>query len=507
VILIGTKRFQDLENIRIVTAVEDVLRENAAHTVQCIELFMRVESAIIGNRGMADLFLFTDKSDTASVVFQVRDLSDELEQLQFPSPSPQFSARIFVDDSDIPERWPVFYHQDRLQRLPPPPDAGAGYGRRWQYGYPGEIPQKGEPGTPMAAYTTEILLWKRRIGDLQILMPMRDFFPCLYRGAGSYFVFSPGLLLEATPGRETLPRAIQEQLLKAAGEKESGALTVRDNRKSRYFLWQRSGDLLFVRDYSGELADSGVSFLRTAAALGVVLSSILLFLLIRFVTRSMMGRVLATETELRTMQNQINSHFLYNALETIKMQAELRNVTSIVESITLLGRMLRYCLRSMPNPVALGEELEYIRSYIGFLNIRNDYHITLKETIDPCCMDHQIPKMLIQPLVENAFHHAIEPEGEDAVIELRAEKRDTGILWITIRDYGPGIRETELKALAGGRGDKEKERGIGIKNIQLRLSAFYGPQWKLRIENAKGGGTLVGIPIPAIPTAVYWGRP
>jgi two-component system sensor histidine kinase YesM len=175
------------------------------------------------------------------------------------------------------------------------------------------------------------------------------------------------------------------------------------------------------------------------------------------------------------------------------MQAELAGEPPIVESVTLLGRMLRYCLRSGVScpgggQVSVREELEYIRSYIGFLNIRNDYHISLKENLDPRCMDHQIPKMLIQPLIENAFHHAIEPEGENAVVELRIEKKD-GILWISVRDYGPGIR-------AAGPAAGKTEKGIGLKNIQLRLSTFYGPQWKLRIENAAGRGTLVRIPIP-----------
>jgi two-component system sensor histidine kinase YesM len=545
-ILIGTERFWNMEYHRIITAAEADLKENAAHTIRCIELFMRFESAVIGNREMDDLFLFADKTDKAAMVFQIWDLCNELERLQFASP--QVSIRIFVDDPVIPERWPVLFRRERLRAL-----EESYPGARWRYGS-GEISKA--DSMSMVSYTTGILLRKRRIGELQILMPMADFFSFLERRDGRrYFVFSGEKPLEISPeesldssGDKPLGGSVVEKLFQAARKKENGILKIRDQDGIRHILWQGipNTELLFARDCSGELRGAGISSLRIAAGTGVVLSTILLFLVIRFVTGRMMGRLyrimngmgeirrgnldisiteegkdeisgmaqafnnmvarirdliaqiteeqrLVTETELRAMQNQINSHFLYNALETIRMQAELAGEPSIVESVTLLGRMLHYCLRSGVScsgggQVSVREELEYIRSYIGFLNIRNDYHISLKEDLDPRCMDHQIPKMLIQPLIENAFHHAIEPEGENAIVELRIEKKD-GILWISVRDYGPGIKVAGLAA-------EGIEKGIGLKNIQLRLSTFYGPQWKLRIENAAGRGTLVRIPIP-----------
>lgn len=550
-ILVGTEWAWHLESRRIIAAASDDLRQSVSHARRCIELFMRIESAVIGNRGMDDLFLFTDKSDKAAVIFQLWDLCDELERLQFSSPG--ISIRVFVDDPRIPERWPVFFHQDRLRKVLGERFSPSEW--QWRYGYPGEILQSAGEETPqMVSYTTEMLLRKHRIGDLQILIPMTDFFPFLNRRDSQWhFVFSGTAALG-----ETLSPPVIEKLFRAAGGRESGALWIRDNGKNRCLLWERvpNSDLLFVRDCGDDLKGAGIGSLRIAAGTGIILSTALLFLVIRFVTGRMMGRLyrimssmreigrgnldlsiteegndeisglaqafnnmvkrirdliariteeqrLVTETELRAMQNQINSHFLYNALETIKMQAELASEAPIVESLTLLGRMLRYCLRSGQGQASVREELEYIRSYIGFLNIRNDYLITLREYFDPRCMDHQIPKMLIQPLVENAFYHAIEPEGEDAVIELRTEKKN-GTLWISVRDYGPGIKAADLAVLTGEA--EKKGKGIGLRNIQLRLFTFYGPQWKLRIEEAPGGGTLVYVPIPeqARPDQAGW---
>jgi two-component system sensor histidine kinase YesM len=539
-ILIGTEWVWHLESRRIIASASDDLKQVVSHARQCIELFLRIESAVIGNRSMDDLFLFTDKSDKAAVIFQLWDLCGELERLQFSSPG--ISIRIFADDPQIPERWPVFFHQDRLRKVLG--ENSSGSEQQWRYGHPGEILTSAEKETPVVSYTTKMLLRKQHTGDLQILMPMTDFFPFInLRNSRQYFVFSGTAALGEAPDGP-----VRERLLRAAAGNESGILKFRDGGKNYCLLWQRApnSDLLFVRDCGDDLRGAGIGSLRAAAGTGIILSIALLFLVIRFATGRMMGRLyrimnsmgeigrgnldlhiaeegddeisglarafnnmvrriqeliariteeqrLVTETELKAMQNQINSHFLYNALETIKMQAELANETPIVESLTLLGKMLRYCLRPGKGQVSIREELEYIRSYISFLNIRNDYLITLREYLDPRCLDRQIPRMLIQPLVENAFYYAIEPEGEDAVIELRTEKKD-GAFWISVRDYGPGIKAADLAVLAG---NAEKQgKGIGLRNIQLRLFTFYGPRWRLRIEDAPGGGTLVCIPLP-----------
>ena len=211
---------------------------------------------------------------------------------------------------------------------------------------------------------------------------------------------------------------------------------------------------------------------------------------------------MVTETEIKAMQNQINAHFLYNVLETIRMQAELRDEKPIVQSITLLGNMLRYCLSLRKNRGKVIEELEYTRSYIALLNIRNDYMVVLREHIEESALDLEIPRMLLQPIVENAFFYAIEPEGEDAVIDIWIEI-DTvkGILLISVQDYGRGLAQDALERLVkhiAGEDELDTPGGIGLKNIQLRLFAFYGPAWKLEIRSAPNEGTLVRIPVPYI---------
>ncbi len=210
---------------------------------------------------------------------------------------------------------------------------------------------------------------------------------------------------------------------------------------------------------------------------------------------------LIADTEMKAMQNQINAHFLYNVLETIRMQAVLADQDDIVESITVLGKMMRYCLRWRVHKVTLSEEIEYVRSYVHILNIRNDYVISLQIEIPEEFNQVQIPKMILQPLVENAFFHAIETEGADAVLEISAEKVGS-VLELCVRDFGPGMTPEQISSieayLAQDTFERDSTGSIGLKNIQQRLVMFAGNDFRIRIESELGRGTAVFVPVPFI---------
>ncbi len=210
---------------------------------------------------------------------------------------------------------------------------------------------------------------------------------------------------------------------------------------------------------------------------------------------------LIADTELKAMQNQINAHFLYNVLETIRMQAVIADQEEIAESIMTLGKMMRYCLRWRVHEVTLAQEVEYIQSYIHILNVRNDYTITLNVSIPEELMTHSIPKMLVQPIVENAFVHGIEPLAKDASIHLYTEVDEAnGKLWLCVKDTGLGMPEEKLLSLrnylANRTYERETEGSIGVKNIQQRLFMFYGDSYVVHVETTVNEGTLVKIPVP-----------
>lgn len=209
---------------------------------------------------------------------------------------------------------------------------------------------------------------------------------------------------------------------------------------------------------------------------------------------------LVADTEIKAMQNQINAHFLYNALETIRMQAVIAGAVKIEESIGALGKLMHYCLRWRIYEVTLWQEIDYIRSYIYFLNIRNDYEISLEIEIPEKYRNLAIAKMCLQPLVENAFFYAVEPFGKDAVIRVYTEEcPQSGRIHLCVQDFGPGIPQEKFDSITQYLSDDSFEQDfagkIGFKNIQQRLTAFYGKDFRIIIESGSGNGTLVKIPV------------
>ena len=187
------------------------------------------------------------------------------------------------------------------------------------------------------------------------------------------------------------------------------------------------------------------------------------------------------------------------------MQAVIAGESDVEESINVLGKLMHYCLRWRVHTVTLEEEVDYIRSYVYLLNIRNDYVISLQTEIKPDWKNIIIPKMSLQPLVENAFYYAVEPEGKDAVIKVYTEESDVyDRIWLCVRDYGKGIskeKQEELeKYLADDSYERDSTGSIGLKNIQQRLSVFCGKDYRLKIESKEGQGTLIKIPVPCKPS-------
>lgn len=210
---------------------------------------------------------------------------------------------------------------------------------------------------------------------------------------------------------------------------------------------------------------------------------------------------LIINTEIKAMQNQINAHFLYNVLETIRMQAVLANQEDIAESLWILGKMLRYCLRWRVPKVSLSQEIEYIQSYIYILNIRNDYIISLDIDIPENLMKTEIPKMTLQPLIENSFIHSIEKEEKNALLKVFAKlSEDKSKVILSVQDFGCGMDEKQVNNIRAYLNDDnceyDKKSSIGLKNIQQRLTVFYGKDYRIKIESKVGKGTVVSVPIP-----------
>ena len=209
--------------------------------------------------------------------------------------------------------------------------------------------------------------------------------------------------------------------------------------------------------------------------------------------------VLVKNSEIRALQNQINAHFIYNVLESIKMMAEIDEEYEISDAITSLGRLLRYSMKWTSKNVLLKDELDYIRDYMALINLRYDFTVTLSTNIPEELMQQEIPKMSLQPVVENAILHGIEPLGVDSTIYIKAWT-EKGDCIIEISDAGRGMTDAELKILTDrlqGKVEKaEGKGGIGLKNVHDRIGLEFGPEYGLQIFTRTDCYTKVRIKLP-----------
>lgn len=212
--------------------------------------------------------------------------------------------------------------------------------------------------------------------------------------------------------------------------------------------------------------------------------------------------ILVKNSEIRALQNQINAHFIYNVLESIKMMAEIDEEYEISDAITALGKLLRYSMRWVSGNVSLREELEYIKSYLVLINLRYDFTVFLSLNLHESMMNQELPKMSLQPIVENAVLHGIEPMAEDATIYIKGWYEGEDCV-IEITDAGSGMTEDEFIALqkrmdqaVEPTGGTSKSNGIGLKNVHDRIQMAFGKNYGLTFATKLGCYTKVAVRIP-----------
>ena len=210
--------------------------------------------------------------------------------------------------------------------------------------------------------------------------------------------------------------------------------------------------------------------------------------------------VIVKDSQIKALQNQINAHFIYNVLESIKMMAEVKEDYDISDAITSLGKLLRYSMKWTSDTVLVSEEMEYIRNYMALINLRFDYEIFLSVNMPDEIMRQRIPKMSLQPIIENAIIHGIEELADDTTIYVKGIA-EGDVCTIEITDNGRGMNEEELEVLrkkiageietGGGSGN-----GIGLKNVQDRIRMEYGDKYGIDVAAKEGCYTKVWVKIP-----------
>ncbi|NLD59787.1 MAG: sensor histidine kinase [Clostridiales bacterium] len=192
--------------------------------------------------------------------------------------------------------------------------------------------------------------------------------------------------------------------------------------------------------------------------------------------------------ELEMLQYQINPHFLFNTLNTLKWVAVMNEVPVLSEGISSLSQLLQSTLLGTEEAVPLREELENVRHYISIQKIRFADSFSVDYAVDESLLCVPVPRFILQPLVENAIIHGAREDGRSVRITIGGERTSSGDIELTVRDDGQGFKAVDVQKKA-----REGFSGIGLSNVHERIRLGYGEPYGLAIESEIGAGTLCTI--------------
>lgn len=204
------------------------------------------------------------------------------------------------------------------------------------------------------------------------------------------------------------------------------------------------------------------------------------------------------EAELLALRAQINPHFLYNALECIRGMAISYHAKNIERMVVALGNIFRYSIKGK-DIVNLEDELRMIKDYFCVIQYRYPNRYQLHICVDENIMKCRIPRMILQPVVENAVKHGI-GKLKEGNIWIAGRKEDG--LFVTVENDGPEIRQEELDSINARLSvwpDDNQVKGVGLLNICQRIRMLYGEEYVFSLENRIYGGVKVNMKIPFLP--------
>nr|WP_275983924.1 histidine kinase [Paenibacillus hamazuiensis] len=226
--------------------------------------------------------------------------------------------------------------------------------------------------------------------------------------------------------------------------------------------------------------------------------------------------MLQSRTELQALQAQINPHFLYNTLEALYWSLQEKEQEELADLVIAMSELFRYVIGVADKDewVTVGEELEHVERYLSIMSVRFGSRLTWDIRVEHGCRTVSMPKLLIQPLVENAIVHGLEGKTRQGTVVVTAawSPSDGRAVRIAVNDDGPGMEEARCRevqeAMASGRALPGKGKGMGLSNVQRRLQLYYAPPGAgghgLSIRSEPGRGTTVSFDIPAEEEGIHF---
>ena len=200
-----------------------------------------------------------------------------------------------------------------------------------------------------------------------------------------------------------------------------------------------------------------------------------------------------SDMEFELLQSQINPHFLYNTLDSIKWLAVIQNINNISEMITSLINLLKYNISKNKASVTLSEEIESVKNYITIQKFRYGDMFSVEYDIAEDALNCSVLRLMLQPIIENTILHGFENIEGNGIIKIQASIT-TNRLVVSVIDNGSGMKEENFYNVLIN--SKKKFSGLGLNNIQERIKLYFGEEYGLSFESEPGKGTTVTVTLP-----------
>lgn len=200
------------------------------------------------------------------------------------------------------------------------------------------------------------------------------------------------------------------------------------------------------------------------------------------------------EARLQMLSMQINPHFLYNTLESIRWVAIRHQVDSVADQLEVLSNMFRYSLTQEHQITTIEQEVEHVRNYMIILNFRFNHIYEFEVQVEEHMLQYECPHFILQPLVENSIKHGFADRIEQGFIRISIVQ-EAAFTRICVEDNGIGADENRIRRLLDG---EESHSGYALKNIHSRLQLKYGPEFGILFSSELGIGTKVVLVLPAV---------
>lgn len=209
---------------------------------------------------------------------------------------------------------------------------------------------------------------------------------------------------------------------------------------------------------------------------------------------------LANKTnQLKALQAQVNPHFLYNALQSIASLSLRYNAPKVYDLIYSLGSMMRYSMNTERTQVPLRDELEHVQNYVILQTERfGEENLRLDIDAEEAALEIAVPKMILQPIVENIFKHGFTDGIREAVISITCALDANGSLRLAVKDNGKGITAERLEEITAGlqQSGRTEHEEIGLHNVLARVRLQMSSGAELLLQSVEGGGVKVTLIIP-----------